>query len=198
MKSVGDYIAVRLLGMNDSIELSDGKTLWLDVDFDEMRHVPVVGEVISANRITENGDIVVLDNLAVRIALKGENNAKFYADHKGKRMACVFVKESEVIAVKRKDDVFTVNNYVIVEPFEEVNHSAFLHTFNKRSAVLGKVVVGNGEVSLGDVVAFRRFADIPLEPELHTRFFKGRNLTRMKSDRIMGVVCGEYDKVKGI
>lgn len=184
-KTISPYVLVRLLRMNDEIELSNGERLWLDIDFDHVPHVPVVGEVINEGRgKVRVGDIVVMDRSAVEIALKHENTPRIFEEVDGKNVAKVFVKDDDIIAAKRNGKVFTVNDYVITESIEEDLSKVII--YKKKNGKKAKVVLApeGSDLKEGDVVVFRIFADVPLEHQLHKAFFD-KVVCRMKLDAVM-------------
>lgn len=183
-RTIKPYVLVRLLRMNDEINLSNGERLWLDVDFDHVPHVPVVGEVVSEGRgRVKVGDIVVMDRSAAEIALKQEGMPRIFEDVDGRKVAKVFVRDEDIIAVKRDGQVFTINSYVITEAIEEELSSAIM--YKKKSTKKAKVVLAPEDSGLneGDVVIFRAFADVPLEHQIHKAFFD-KVVCRMKMDAI--------------
>lgn len=188
-KCVGKNILVRLLRLNDEIELNGGRdVLWLDVDFDHVPHVPVVGEVVEAGRgKVRPGDIVVMNRNAVEIALKMEGLPRIFEDVEGRKTCKVFVGDDDVIAAKRGEEIFTLNGFVITEPVEEVLSVVLIGT-ERRSTKRARVLVGpeGSGLQLGDVVVFSKFADVPMEHEIHRVFFD-RVTSRMPFDRVMAV-----------
>jgi len=191
-KCVGSNVLVRLLRLNDEIELNGGKNvLWLDIDFDHVPHVPVVGEVVESGRgKVREGDIVVMDRNAVEIALKMEGIPRIFEEVKGRKMCKVFVGDENIFAVKRGDEVFTLNNYVITEPVIEVQSNIIMHTEKKsvKDAVVVLAPEGSG-LEKGDVVVFNKFADVPMEHDIHRVFFD-RVTCRMPLDRVLAVRQG--------
>lgn len=188
-KCVGSNVLVRLLRLNDEIELNGGKdVLWLDVDFDHVPHVPVVGEIVEAGRgKVRVGDVVVMDRNAVEIALKMDGLPRIFEDVGGRKTCKVFVGDENIIAVRRGEDVFTMNGYVITEPVEEVLSEMLIGT-ERVSTKRARVVLapeGSGLVK-GDVVVFGKYADVRMEHEIHKCFFDGIT-SRMPIDRVLAV-----------
>jgi hypothetical protein len=199
MTPIKDRLLVRLLRMNDEIHLKNGTKLWLDVDFEEMPHTPVVGEVESVPDGEATfcvGDIIVFDKNAGAIALRGDDCARIV--NWDEKKVSIFLNKSDVIAVKRGEQMFTVNDYVITEPYEDSLKSEIIQTIAKKSSKVAKVVLApeGAEVKNGDYVVFRIFADVPMEHDLHHVFFD-KVTSRMPVDRIMGVVS-DITKVQTI
>lgn len=184
-RTIKPYVLVRLLRMNDEIEMKNGERLWLDVDFDHVPHIPVVGEVVVEGRgKVKVGDIVVMDRTAVEIALKQEGMPRIFEEIDGRSVAKVFVRDEDIIAVKRDGKVFTVNGYVITEAIEEDLSNVIM--YKKKSSKRAKVVLAPEDSGLGegDVIVFRAFADVPLEHQIHKAFFD-KVVSRMKLDAVL-------------
>ncbi len=190
MKPIKNRLLVKLLRMNDEICLKSGQKLWLDVDFEHMPHTPVVGiiEAVPDGEATFCvSDVIVFDKNAAAIALHGEACARIV--NRDEKTVSIFIPREDVIAVKRGEEVFTVNDYVICEAYEDKLKSTLLETLAKKSSKVAKVVLApkDAEIKTGDHIVFRIFADVPMEHELHHVFFD-KVTSRMPIDRVMAVV----------
>lgn len=189
-KTVGGRLLVRLLRMNDEVILGNGVKLWLDIDFAHVQHVPVVGEVVVTDTESplKSGDLVIFDRAEAEQALLNPEKPKFTDEGK----TYIFLPTFAVYAAKRGDEVFSVNNYVIVHPVlpEKEKNGIIVYVDPKKLDCLADVIIApeGAEYKKGDRIVFKgRYGSVYLEHDIHTVFFP-KGARRISGDRVMGII----------
>lgn len=189
-KTVGNRLLVRLLRMNDEVLLGNGTKLWLDVEFAHVQHTPVVGEVVVSDGESplKSGDLIIFDRAEGELSLRSEDRPKIVDEDK----TYIFLPVHAVYAAKRGEDVFSVNNYVIVLPVlpETEKNGIVLTTDPKKLDCLADVIIApeGAEYKVGDRIVFKgRYGSVYLEHDIHTVFFP-KGARRLSGDRVMGII----------
>lgn len=130
---LNNYVMIKLDPAYDSVKLSSGLELYIDLSFEPEKHATVTGEVICLPRklyysgepnkgmpwLTDmevrEGDQVIIYYLSVVNALKKEN--QMYLIEGEDRY--IFITYNNIYAVVRDGKVIPVNGYVLIEPCED-------------------------------------------------------------------------------
>jgi hypothetical protein len=158
------------------------------------------------------GDKAIIYYLAVINALSPEY--KWYK-RDGKKVD-IFITYENIYAIIRDGKIIPVNGYVLVEPVDNPEWTAYVDKMkamgmeavdtrvpSKKDAVYGKIAymgTPNKEyfgdhktddginTEVGDTVVLKKVRDIPMEYEFHAKMDGGRKLYRIQRHDIIAVV----------
>jgi len=132
LRILNNKVLIKPRGGNDEIELSNGKTLFIDTSWEREKHAPTIGEVVKVpNRlIFDRKSTMRTTEFDVDMELKVGDQAIYHylvPENCMKRGEYVEVNDDiyfvvnydQIFCAKRGDEVIMVNGYILIEPVVE-------------------------------------------------------------------------------
>ena len=200
MKAAGNYILVYIeQKLKNEIELKNGKSLYLNPDYNPFEYRTVSGSVHSVpekfNDVFEKGDKVYFHHTVVigKASVIDSSSKIFRVQYVRPEKAFVSY-DCAIYLIERDGEKHTTNKFIFVEPIEEEKHekigSLYVpQTANSTEPFRGVIRYSNDSVKkelgvdIGDTIVWQKDSEYAMEID-------GKIMYRMQADNILAQNVG--------